>query len=350
MTPPRVLIVDDSAVARQAISKALREAGMEVAALAPNGRVGVAAVESTRPDAVVLDLEMPEMDGMAFLRRVRPGHPNLPIIVFSALTTQGAAASLAAMSAGASAYALKPSALRGSGPGDLEAELIPQLQALLQHSSSSRRGSAAAPARARALAPATGEDVRAIAVAVSTGGPNTLSTLIAQLPRDLKVPIFVVQHMPPTFTRMLAQRLAAAGPVAVVEAQHDELVRPGVVYIAPGGRHLVPVRGPGGVRVRLTDEPPENSCRPAADVTFRAAVNAYGSGVLGVVLTGMGRDGTAGARAIVAAGGSVLAQDPDTAVVGSMPASVLDAELAYAAFDIDGLAGELRNRLGAGPA
>ena len=191
--------------------------------------------------------------------------------------------------------------------------------------------------------------MRAIAVAVSTGGPNTLSTLIAQLPRDLKVPIFVVQHMPPTFTRMLAQRLAAAGPVAVVEAQHDELVRPGVVYIAPAGGISCPFEARAAcVCGSPTNRPRTPAARRRCDLPRRGERLRLRRARRGPDRDGSRRHG--GARAIVAAGGSVLAQDPDTAVVGSMPASVLDAELAYAAFDIDGLAGELRNRLGAGPA
>lgn len=337
---PHVLIVDDSAVARQAIAKAIRAAGMEVAALAPNGRVGIEAVAATHPDAVVLDLEMPGIDGMGFLRAIRPAHPQLPIVVFSALTSQGAAESLAAMAAGASSFALKPTALRGSAPGTVEAELIPQLQALVECRGATPR---ATPSRMPGS-----HEVTSVVIGVSTGGPTTLSALVSQLPREVSVPIFVVQHMPPEFTRMLAQRLAAVGPLEVVEARHEDVARAGVVYIAPGGRHLTVQRRLGVTRTMVTDDPPENSCRPSVDVLFRSAAASYGNGVMGVVLTGMGRDGTEGSRAIVAAGGSVVVQEPATAVVGSMPQSVLDAGLAYAALPPDALAGEIRARLGLG--
>ncbi|MCA1720104.1 MAG: CheB methylesterase domain-containing protein [Actinobacteria bacterium] len=162
----------------------------------------------------------------------------------------------------------------------------------------------------------------------------------------MAVPLLVVQHMPPMFTRLLAERLDRLGGLAVREAEHGEVLQPSTVYLAPGGRHLRLVRDGAEVRVELTDDPPENSCRPAADVLFRSAVEAYGPAVLAVVLTGMGQDGLRGCQAVRAAGGHVLVQDPATAVVGSMPGSVLDAGLAHASLPIELLVPELVSRLG----
>lgn len=338
--PIRVLIVDDSAVARQAISRSIRAAGdMTVAGLAGNGRIGLEHVALDEPDVVVLDLEMPEMDGMAFLREVRKARPELPVVVFSALTDAGAAATLAALAAGASAFALKPSALRGSAEGSVDTELIPQIRALVPGRTRGAHSRASRPLPTRA----TG-GVDAVTIAVSTGGPTALAVLLAAIPASLPVPILVVQHMPETFTRLLAQRLAANCSLAVVEAHDGQLVRPGVVYVAPGGHHMLVARDGTSCRIRLDDGPPENSCRPAADVLFRSAAAVYRAGVLGVVMTGMGHDGLAGSRALVSAGGAVLVQDPATAVVSSMPAAVLQADLADAALSVPDLAAEIVNR------
>ncbi|MDQ1247033.1 MAG: two-component system, chemotaxis family, protein-glutamate methylesterase/glutaminase [Actinomycetota bacterium] len=341
--PIKVLVVDDSAVARQMISRAVRAAGdMEVTGAASNGRIALEHIALAEPDVVVLDLEMPELDGLGFLRAVRLTHPHLPVIVFSALTATGAAATLAAIAAGASAFALKPSALRGSSDGTVDTELIPQIRAL------AGRRATPPPATPR-VHKGLGRRavvVNAVVIAVSTGGPNALDTLLGALPSSLPVPILIVQHMPATFTRLLAQRLAANCSLAVVEAQQGQLVRAGVAYIAPGGTHMAVARGTLDTHVVLSDDPPENSCRPAADVLFRSAAAVFGSGVLGVVMTGMGRDGLAGSRAVVAAGGSVVVQEPASAVVPSMPEAVVHEGLADAALTLLELAAEITRRCG----
>jgi two-component system chemotaxis response regulator CheB len=182
---------------------------------------------------------------------------------------------------------------------------------------------------------------------VSTGGPNALAAIVADLPPALGVPIFVVQHMPALFTRMLAERLDRVAALTVVEAADGELVVADRVYIAPGGRHLSLVdtrKGGGEVRVRLTEDPPENYCRPAADVLFRAAAAVYGPGTLAVVLTGMGHDGLRGSEAVQAAGGHVIAQSEATSVVASMPAAVAAAGLTDAVVPLDRMASELIRR------
>lgn len=331
----RVLIVDDSAVARQSVSRTISAApGLCVAGLAPDGRVGLERVESLAPDAVVLDLEMPTMDGITFLRQLRPTHPRLPVVVFSALSSHGAAATLEAMSAGATAYVLKPSALHGSGPGDVETDLIPVLRAILRPSPASRLPR---PAPGGLLV----GQVKAVVIAVSTGGPTALNEVLPLLPADLRVPVLVVQHMPSTFTSLLAKRLDARCQLHVTEAVDGQVVRAGTIYIAAGGRHLTVAGTASKPRIRLTDDPPVNSCRPAADLLFETAARLFAGPVLGIVMTGMGADGLRGAREVVARGGRVIAQDPATAVVGSMPAAVIEAGLANAVLPLNEISGEI---------
>lgn len=329
--------MDDSAVARQAISRALTEApGLRVGGTASDGRMALDAIGRSRPDAVVLDLEMPVMDGIAFLRELRATDPTLPVVVFSTMTSHSAAATLVAMSAGATAYALKPSALRGEGSGDVDSELIPVLRAVL---------GTRPPAQVRLRRAGAGR-VWAVVIAVSTGGPAALDTLLTALPAGLPVPVLVVQHMPSTFTAMLAKRLNERCALRVVEAVHDQVIAAGTIYIAPGGFHLAVGGTATAPRVRITEDPPVNSCRPAADVLFDTAARAFPGPVLGVVLTGMGVDGLRGSQQVVDRGGSVIAQDPATAVVGSMPAAVIEANLAYTVLPVARIAGEIIKRAG----
>lgn len=341
--PIRVMVVDDSAVARQAVVAAInRTEGLISAGFAANGRVALDRLELMRPDVLVLDLEMPELDGISTLHELRRDHPELPVVVFSNLTSRGAAATLEALAAGASAFALKPTAI-GDGAHSLDTELIPLIIALGRQSAAPPQPTAAAVRRPlpRRTGPAS-----AVVIAVSTGGPAALTTVIGSLPGDLRVPVVIVQHMPPVFTRMLAERLNGQSALIVSEATDGERVRPGHVYIAPGGHHLRLVRTGMLVEVVLDDGPPENSCRPAADVLFRSAAKVYGSDLLGVVLTGMGSDGTRGAEAIRSAGGSVIVQDPVGAVIGSMPAAVIAAGLSEAEVPIDLMSTEIAARTG----
>jgi two-component system chemotaxis response regulator CheB len=187
--------------------------------------------------------------------------------------------------------------------------------------------------------------VSAVVVAVSTGGPNALAEIVPALPADLPVPVFVVQHMPELFTKMLAERLDRAAPIGVVEASDGESVVPGRLYLAPGGHHLALARSGADVTIALNDGPKENSCRPAADVLFRSAADVYGGEVLAVVLTGMGRDGLRGSEHVRAAGGCVIAQTPSSAVVASMPQAVAEAGIADAVIPLDAIAAEVARRV-----
>lgn len=333
----RVLVVDDSAVMRRAITTTLaKDERLEIVGTANNGRAALTALDTLRPDVVTLDIEMPEMDGLAALKELRKSHPRLPVIMFSSLTQRGAQATILALTAGASDYVGKPTDLANLTEAFrcLETELIPKVKMFGEQVLALREAAAHPPAVAATppVTPRAGRvrrgTIGAVCVGVSTGGPMALVQLFSAWAEPLAVPLIVVQHMPPTFTALLAQRLTSVGVMDVDEARDGDLIVPGRAYLAPGGRHLEIARVEGEARLRVTDEPPENSCRPSVDVLFRSAAKVYGGGLLGVVLTGMGCDGLRGCQAIRAAGGNILAQDAATSVVWGMPGAVVNAGLA----------------------
>jgi two-component system chemotaxis response regulator CheB len=349
MNPIRVLIVDDSVVARRLITNALSvHPEVAVVGTAENGALALAKLPHLSPDAVILDVEMPEMDGIATLKLIRELYPLLPVIMFSSLTERGARVTFDALAAGANDYALKPSAQSGESLDQVVTEvLVPKLVAVV-------RASGAAAARARMAGATHGkEPARAatlhanrarpelVVIASATGGPNALAELIPRLPHDLPVPVLVVQHMPPIFTRCLAERLTGRSAVDVIESAGGEPLRPGCVYIAPGNFHLELVREGELVKTRLSEAAPEHGCRPAADVLFRSAAQLFGPKVLGVVLTGMGSDGKLGSHAIVQAGGRVIAQSGPSCVVWGMPRAVEEAGLCEAVLPLHELAGAI---------
>ncbi len=367
--PIRVLLVEDSAVIRHVVAGALQEEpDIVVAATAPNGRAALERLAGRLPDIVVLDIEMPELDGLGTLRELRPRWPDLPVVMYSTLTRRGATATLDALSLGATDYVLKPSQL-----GDLDAaraavrnELAPVLRtwtsfhrarALRQSekpvpsplgagAAGTGAGGAAGPPSssapvaapaARAGRPLAGgaatiplDRVEAVVIGSSTGGPHALTELLPVLPASLPVPVLVVQHMPPLFTRLLAERLDAHSQLHVVEVAPGTALEAGTVYVAAGGTHLVVRRASTEVVADFDDGPPENSCKPSVDVLFRSATAIWGGRVLAVVLTGMGQDGLLGARELAAAGARVLAQDEASSVVWGMPGAVARAGLASA--------------------
>lgn len=350
MTAVRVLVVDDSVVARRLIADSLARApGIEVAGTASDGSIALTRIAELSPDAVVLDIEMPRMDGLETLERIRKTRPDLPVVMFSTLTERGARTTLEALDKGASDYVTKPSALRGETVQSVvEMILAPKLLALVKARAS--RARAAAP-RSRGSIPPAGSPpsvsslpppiparpivrprvllpLRAVVIAASTGGPTALAEVIPRLPADFPLPVLVVQHMPPVFTKCLAERLEAQSKLLVRESQGGEIVRAGTVWIAPGARHLEVAQEGDAIVTRLTDAPPESSCRPAADVLFRSALKAYGGGLLAVVMTGMGRDGFLGTAEILAAGGRSIAQSGPTCTVWGMPRAIEQAGFA----------------------
>jgi len=342
----RVLVVDDSVVIRRLVTDVLSaHPQVEVVGIAQNGRVAVEKVAELSPDAVTMDIEMPEMNGIQAVRALRRTHPRLPIVMFSTLTERGASATLDALAAGASDYVTKPANVGSVAESQqsVREQLIPKLMALC-----ARRRAAgdvvarpAEPPRQATPRPTRHGPFGVLAIGCSTGGPDALSTVLPHLPGDLAVPVLVVQHMPPLFTRMLAQRLDGACRLQVVEATEGEPVVPGKVLIAQGGYHLEVRPRSGSMIAHLTEDPPENFCRPAVDVLFRSVCSAYRDRVLAVVLTGMGRDGEQGARLIRSAGGEVFAQDEASSVVWGMPGAVAAAGQADRILPLSQIATEL---------
>ncbi|MFD6029961.1 chemotaxis response regulator protein-glutamate methylesterase [Cellulosimicrobium funkei] len=336
----RVLVVDDSVVIRRLVAQTLdRDPEITVVGTAADGCLALAKVEQLDPDVVTLDIEMPVMDGIETVRALRAAGRRMPVVMFSTLTERGAAATLDALTAGATDYVTKPSG-SGSVQTALERvglELTPKIKALVPRAPAAptTRASGTTTAVRR---PAPARPVRAVVVGSSTGGPEALRTVLSSLTTPLPVPMLVVQHMPPVFTRQLAERLDRAGPTTVVEAAGGEVLRPGHAYLAPGGRHLELGRQGTGLTTLVTDGPPVNFTRPAVDVLFRSAVRTLGGDLLAVVLTGMGSDGRDGAGEIARAGGHVLAQDEQSSVVWGMPGAVTTAGHAHAVLPLDQVA------------
>ncbi len=327
MAPTRVLIVDDSAVVRKVVSSMLAaDPEIVVAGTAGNGIQALARLPEVKADLVTLDIEMPGMDGLETLVEIRKVYPRLPVIMFSTLTERGAAATLDALARGASDYVTKPSAGGGleQARDRVREELIRKIKSLC--TVRVLRETVTPPPLRVASRPMA--RVELVAIGASTGGPNALTAVIPQFPADFPVPIVIVQHMPPIFTRLLAERLNGLGRLRVQEGKEGERLQRGQVWIAPGDRHMTVRRRGAGCVLGVNQDAPENSCRPAVDVLFRSVAQSYGASVLAVVLTGMGADGTRGAGVIREAGGEVIVQDEASSVVWGMPGSVVAASLA----------------------
>lgn len=349
MVAIRILVVDDSVVIRRLLSDLIDEdPDFEVVGTASNGQIAIDKLPRLQPDVMTLDVEMPVLDGLQTLRAMRDQGLEKPVVMFSTLTERGAAATLDAMQLGAADYVTKPS---NSGSFDLarervREELFPKLRAL------GRRVVPTAEDIREQLPPlpAGGAACEIVAIGSSTGGPNALTRFFEDAPANFGAPIVVAQHMPPVFTGLLAKRLDAVSDMRIVEATADVPLEPGVAYIAPGDHHLTIVRGANGeLRTALDQNPPENSCRPAVDPLFRSVAVAAGSRCLGVVLTGMGHDGQAGAQWLREAGAHVFVQDAATSVVWGMPGAVAEAGLADAVLPLDTLCAAIRDRVGTAP-
>ncbi|HEY1747649.1 MAG TPA: chemotaxis response regulator protein-glutamate methylesterase [Xanthobacteraceae bacterium] len=343
--PIRVMIVDDAAVVRRLLARWIdAEPDLAVAATLRTGREAVDQVESIDPDVVVLDVEMPELDGISALPLLLRKKRDLIVIMASALTRRCAEVSLRALSLGAADYVPKPeTATDAPTSAAFQRELIEKIRSLggrdrarmAQRRSAGKTGLVRDPAAARtpplALRPFARVSPQALVIGSSTGGPQALTTLIQQVNATLeRAPILITQHMPPTFTTVLAEHLARISGRRVREAEHGEAVVAGSVYVAPGGRHMRVARGRSGISIVLGDDPPINFCKPAVDPLLTSASESWGAGTLAVILTGMGADGADGAQKIVAAGGSVIAQNEATSAVWGMPRAVAQAGLCSA--------------------
>jgi two-component system, chemotaxis family, protein-glutamate methylesterase/glutaminase len=350
----RILIVDDSVVVRRMVADLLSgDPALQVVGTAPNGRIALAKLPQVNPDLVLLDVEMPEMNGLETLAALRKAYPRLPVIMFSRFTQRGASVTLEALTLGASDYVTMPESVRAAqAVPELREELIfkikelcPQDQAVGNTSCAATLGPARVPPLS-ALGINRAQRVEIVALGASTGGPNALATLLSALPADCPVPIVIVQHMPATFTRLLAERLASRAALAVSEGILGHALYPGRAWLAPGDYHMELMRDTQeAVRLRLHQGPPENSCRPSVDVLFRSVAETYGAGTLAVVLTGMGQDGLRGCERIRDVGGQVLAQDEATSVVWGMPGLVARAGLADQVLPLDQLAPEIVRRM-----
>lgn len=350
MSKVRVLVVDDSVVARKLISDALaQDPRCEVVGTAANGKIALQKITQCNPDVVTLDVEMPEMDGLETLEAIRKTHPKLPVIMFSALTERGAEGTLRALSLGATDYVTKPTASSAlCALEHLRAELVPKVRGVGSASSSLRPPQQPITASVRrARAPVRGGNlgVELVAIGSSTGGPNALAEILPAL-SQLSVPVVITQHMPPLFTRMLADRLNGSCGLRVREAAGRETLAPGDVWVAPGAHHLVLRREGAVIKTALDEGPPENSCRPAVDVMLRSCVDVFGPGVLAVVLTGMGADGLRGCERVREAGGQIVVQDESTSVVWGMPGFVARAGMADAIVPLSEVAAEIMRRVG----
>jgi two-component system chemotaxis response regulator CheB len=336
----RVLVVDDSVVIRRLVTTSLEQDPLlELVGTASNGAIGLQRVQQLNPDVLTLDIEMPDMDGLEMLRRIRREYPHLRVIMFSTLTERGAAKTLEALSLGADDYVAKVS---NEGSLDrsmarLREDMIPKIKQFFLLPQQSRVAPPAEPSRVTAAPPVslgtsllqkTKVRPKVVVIGVSTGGPTALGTILPSLPADFTLPILLVQHMPPLFTRLLAERLNSTCKVMVEEAKQDSLIEPGKILIAPGDYHMKLASNEGGVRIFLDQSPRLNSCRPAVDALFASTGEVYGGAVLAVMLTGMGQDGLRGTEILKARGATVLAQDEASSVVWGMPGAVVNAGLA----------------------
>jgi two-component system chemotaxis response regulator CheB len=339
------MVVDDSAVIRGLVARWINEVGeFEVVTTAANGRIAVDALERFEPDIILLDLEMPELDGVAALPLILKRRPGVKVIVVSTLTRRNAEISVKCLALGAADYLAKPETQREkSTSGDFRRDLVEKLKA--------HAGSRGRPLRIAATAsrPAVKPIVcrpKVLLIGASTGGPRAVEQVLHGLgPALQKIPVLIVQHMPPMFTTVFADHLRTQLKVRACEPSDGEPLVPGTIFIAPGGRHMGLASGPGGPVVRLHDGPPENFCRPAVDVLFRDAAAIFGNSALAVILTGMGSDGTHGSRAIVQGGGTVLAQDEATSTVWGMPGSIAKAGLSQDILPLEAIGPVLKGHI-----
>jgi len=359
--PIRILIVDDSAFMRKALSMMLESDPMiKVIGTARNGEEGVAKVKQLKPDLVTMDVEMPRMDGLTALRQIMASEP-VPVMMVSSITTDGASATLDALDLGAVDFIPKQMSYVSLDIVKIKDDLIAKIKNIVsrKHILMARfrqrrirhKDYSGHPASATAVAavppPAPrhpgkkSHHVGIIAVGSSTGGPPALQMMITALPRNLPVGVLIAQHMPPTFTKSLAERLDGLSKVSVKEAADGDPIEPGCVLIAPGGRHMTVRRYGGRARVIVSEEPADTLYKPCVDVMMNSIADGYKAGVLGVMLTGMGSNGVDGARNIKGQGGIMLAQSEESCVVYGMPRAVVDANLADLVLPIDHMAAEI---------
>ncbi|PWV63253.1 protein-glutamate methylesterase/protein-glutamine glutaminase [Plasticicumulans acidivorans] len=383
--PIKILIVDDAVVVRRMLANLLAEdADLLVVGTAVNGRDALQRMPDLKPDLVILDIDMPEMNGLDTLAVLSRDYPRVAVVMFSTSTRRGAAETLEALALGAKDYVAKPEHATNAGEAlqQVRSVLVPKIKALCPERSkeplsplvrtprptsasggASQHGDSAPanvsvtlPSRTPAAVPvvpppavrqsaARRAGIDLVVIGSSTGGPNALAVVFASLPADLAVPVVIVQHMPPVFTRMLAERLDGLSPLKVREGTDGARLAAGEAWIAPGDFHMTVKRTGDGVVIGLNQQAAENSCRPAVDVLLRSAVETFGARVLAVILTGMGQDGLLAAMRLHELGGQVVAQDEASSVVWGMPGNVVRAGIADVVLPIDRIAAEISTRV-----
>ncbi len=327
----RVLIVDDSVVARKVITDLLSsDPALEVAGTAANGRIALSKVRSLRPDLILLDVEMPVMDGLETLREIKRLEPDLPVIMFSSFTRAGAKVTVEALTLGAADYVAKPKNLSDATSQDaVTKELVSKIKAI-----ASARGKIIESDALVSPRPLPAEEIAArhrvdvVAIGASTGGPNAVAEVLGSLPTDIPVPILIVVHMPSAFTPIYAERLSRSSRLVVREARDGVVLEPGQVWLAPGDYHMTLSRKLALVQIKLNQDPPENFCRPAVNVLLRSVSRVYRDRALAVLMTGMGEDGLRGAELMHAQGAQIIAQDERSSVVWGMAGAVAKAGIA----------------------
>jgi two-component system, chemotaxis family, protein-glutamate methylesterase/glutaminase len=342
-----VMLVDDSAVIRGLIGRIIdAEPDMQVSGSAQNGGAALELLRLRSADVVLLDIDMPEMDGLTALPLILKENPSSRVIMLSALTTRGAEITMRALALGAADYIGKPSALSAvRGVEAISRELVAKIRALAVPAHAGSDGSVKLSTRKRLGLVNTADDrylpPQVLVIASSTGGPNALARVLSQLPRDFSLPILIAQHMPPLFTASLAERLEREAQRPCREARDGETIQPGHTYMAPGDFHMRVRRVNGQPIIRLDQGPAINFCRPSADALLESVVEVYRGSVLTLILTGMGEDGLRGCQAVARAGGRIIAQDRATSVVWGMPGAVANAGIASMVLPIDAIAPHL---------
>ena len=344
MAPIRVLIVDDSLVVRRLLRETLAScAEVEVADIAGSGEIALAKIPLLKPDVVTLDIEMRGLDGIRTLTQIHKRYPTLPVIMCSTVTERAAAVTLEALSLGASDYVTIPRSkeLPAGTAAQMRHDLIEKVLSFGRRSN----GPVELPPPVAVPRMRIPCEASILAIGASTGGPNALAQIIPSLPKDFPIPVVVVQHMPPLFTRFLAERLDSQSPLPVRQAETGEPLGPGQVWIAPGDFHMLVANRGTKVVIDLNQNPPENFCRPAVDVLFRSVASVYGAKALALVMTGMGSDGACGALQIHNAGGEILVQDEASSVVWGMPRAVINAGAADTICPLANICTELVRRV-----
>ena len=344
MTKIRVLVVDDSAFIRKAVENMLSgEQDIEIIGFGTNGEEAVELVAKLKPDVVTLDIEMPKMDGITALGKIMRNTPT-PVIMLSSLTQEGAETTLKALDAGAVDFIPKDKSYGSVGILKITHDLRSKIRRFANDKTILHRMSPVMQAKPAATPPAlraTSERKKIVALGTSTGGPQSLQRVIPFLPADLGVPMLIVQHMPPSFTQSLATRLSSMSKVKVVEAQGGEQLQPNCVYIAKGGKQMVVRRTPSGGVIELKPEDPNLLHNPSVDVMVSSVAEHYGKDALGVIMTGMGNDGTKGLTSLKSKGGFIISQDEASCIIYGMPRAVVEAGLADEVVPLDSIAGRI---------